>query len=193
MIGDNINKIKKEEAGFTLMEVLISISLFVVIILSVTSIFKLSIDGQRSAIATQNVQESLKYFLEVTAKEMRMAQKNNGVCTDIPDDIIFKIIPSEPSDILYFKNYYGECVRYFLADDGDNQRFKISRESNGETQSDFISPAKIVINNLNFVLNDAVSTTQPMVTINLNANAIGSGQFKSDMTLQTSVTSRYYK
>lgn len=196
MIGDNIYKFKmnqKDEAGFTLMEVLVSVSLFVVIILSVTGIFKLSIDGQRSAIATQNVQESLKYFLEVTAKEMRMAQKNGGICTGIPDNEIFTIISASPSDVLYFKNYYGECVRYFLEDDGDNRRFKISRQTGTETQSDFISPSKIRINDLNFVLNEIASTTQPMVTINLNAFAIGSGQFKSNMTLQTSVTSRYYK
>lgn len=179
--------------GFTLIEVMVSVSLFAVIILSVTGIFKMAIDGQRSAIATQNVQESLKYFLEVTAKEIRMAQKNEGVCAGIPDDEIFTIIPQSPSDVLYFKNYYGQCVRYFLAADGDNLRFKISRGAGSNALSDYISPAKIRINELHFVLNTSASTTQPMVTINLNANALDSAQYKSEMTLQTSVSSRYYK
>lgn len=178
------------------MEVLVSVALFAVIILSVTSIFKLSIDGQRSAIATQNVQESLKYFLEVTAKEIRMAQKNEGACSGIPNDQIFTVYPksgTELGDILVFRNYYGECVRYSLVQDGESQRFWISRQSGISTRSDFISPAKIKINDLHFVVNSSASTTQPMVTINLNAKALGNSQFKSDMTLQTSISSRYYK
>jgi len=63
----------KSDRGFTLIEVIVSVALFSVIILGATQIFSLVIDSQRSAIATQNVKESLKYFLEVTAKEMRMA------------------------------------------------------------------------------------------------------------------------
>jgi len=184
--------------GFTLIEVIVSVSLFVVIILSVTSIFKLAIDGQRSAIATQNVQESLKFFLEVTAKEIRMAQKNGGVCQNIPDGTIFQVTPQVNGDMLYFKNYYGECVKYYLATDGpdgSNLRFVISRAAGAAATPslDFISPAKIRINDLHFVVSNSASTSQPMVTINLNANALDSSQFESDMTLQTSITSRYYK
>lgn len=189
----NKKKLLCLQPGFTLMEVLVSVALFSVIILSVTSIFKMAIDGQRNAIATQNVQESLKYFLEVTAKEIRMAQKNEGACGGIPDDEIFAVSTGPLSDILYFKNYYGECVRYYLAADGDNLRFRISRGNGPTPPSDFISPSKIRINELHFVVNSTASSSQPMVTINLNANSLESAQFKSDMTLQTSISSRYYK
>ena len=183
----------KKTEGFTLIEVLVSVTIFAVIILAITNIFKLSIDGERSAIATQNVQESLKYFLEVTGREMRMAQRNNGVCTGIPDNVIFQRTAGSPGDTLYFKNYYGECVTYSLAADGTNLRFKISRKNAGGTLADFISPAKIKINNLHFMVNSVASTTQPMVTINLDAIALGESQFKSAMSIQTSITSRYYK
>jgi prepilin-type N-terminal cleavage/methylation domain-containing protein len=180
--------------GFTLIEVMVSVTIFSVIILSVTGIFKLAIDGQRSAIATQNVQESLKYFLEVTAKEIRMAQKTeSNVCPEVPNGTIFKVNIQTTGDILYFKNYYGECVSYTLEKDGGNWRFFISRRNGLRTKSGFISPAKIRINDLHFILSGSASTTQPMVTINLNASASGESQFQSDMTLQTSVTSRYYK
>lgn len=196
MIGNK--KIKNQQSasrnGFTLIEILVSVSIFAVIILSVTSIFKLAIDGQRSAIATQNVQESLKYFLEVTAKEMRMAQKDNGVCSDIPDDEIFVVIAqTATNDVLHFKNYDGECVYYFLATDGKTQRFKIKREKGLVTKEDFISPSKIRINDLHFVLSGLAADEQHKVTLNLNANSLDSGKFDSNMTLQTSITSRYYK
>jgi len=184
----------KHKKGFTLIEVLVSVSLFSVIIVSVAGIFKLAIDGQRSAIATQNVQESLKYFLEVTAKEIRMAQTNKGVCPIIPNDSVFYISTGSLGDILRFKNYYGKCVSYFLINDGVSNRFEIVRGDGGSSDiSGFISPAKININDLHFSLNSLASSSQPMITINLNASAVGGNSLESAMTLQTSITSRYYK
>lgn len=190
MIG-NKNTLLKE--AFSLIEVIISVTLFAIIILSTTQIFKLVIDGQRGAIAAQNVEESLKYFSEVTGKEMRMAQKNSdNACLGlgVPVNKIFKVTPvSTNSDRLSFKNRYGECITYSLGLDSDGQqRFKIQRGTN----FGWITPAKIKIDNLRFVVNDT-STTQPTVTINLRAHATDQEKFLSDMTIQTSIASRYYK
>ncbi|MFA5886348.1 MAG: type II secretion system protein [Patescibacteria group bacterium] len=178
----------KKRGGFSLIEIVVSVTLFSVIILSVTSIFKLVIDSQRSALAAQNVQENIKYFLEVIGKEMRMAQKNKGNCAIIPDEDIFAITSVNSDDSLFFRNYDGECVSYSLADDGGNTRFLVSRG----VKSGFISPAKIAIDGLHFSISGG-TTTQAIVTINLRAHAVGSVQFKSDMIIQTSISSRYYK
>lgn len=178
-------------AAFSLIEVLVATALFSIIILSSTQIFKMSIDSQRNSLATQNVQDSLKYFLEVTGKEMRTAQKNEGVCPDIPDDSVFVVTANASGQVLSFKNYYQECVSYFLAPDAvanSTSRFKISRDS----ASDFISPSEISLDSLNFIVRDGTST-QPIVTINIRAHALNEAQFKSDMTIQTSISSRYYK
>lgn len=182
------SKIIEPKTGFTLVEVLISVSLFSLIILSATNIFKLVIDSQRGALAAQNVQESLKYFLEVTGKEIRMAQKDEGTCANIPDDQIFVISTNSFGDVLSFKNYYDQCVVYALAADGDNRRFQVTRN----TEIDFISPEKIRIDALQFVLNQSADT-QPVITVNLLAYALNERQFKSEMTLQTSIASRYYR
>lgn len=72
MIGDSLRRnklITKNKKGFTLIEVMVSVTLFVVIMMAVTNIFKMVIDAQRNAIAAQNVQESLKYFLKSLAKK----------------------------------------------------------------------------------------------------------------------------
>ncbi|MEI6102207.1 MAG: GNAT family N-acetyltransferase [Eubacteriales bacterium] len=158
------------------------------VVLSATQIFKLVIDSQRNALATQNVQESLKYFLEVTAKEMRMAQKSNGVCPGISSGQIFVVTSNAYGNSLSFKNYYGECVTYAVTLDGTTPRFRITRNA----ASDFISPAKISIDALNFVLADDAQT-QPTITINIKAHALNSAQFKSEMVIQSSIASRYYK
>ena len=175
-------------SGFSLIEVIVSVGLFSVIILSATQIFKMVVDNQRNALAAQNVQESLKYFFEVTGKEMRMAQKNNGVCPGIPDDKIFIITTGVAGQKLVFKNYYNQCVTYILAPDGDSQRFQVTRN----TATGFISPQKIRIDNLYFILNES-DYTQSLLTMNLKAHALNAPQYKSDMTIQTSIASRYYK
>ncbi|MFA6995618.1 MAG: prepilin-type N-terminal cleavage/methylation domain-containing protein [Patescibacteria group bacterium] len=192
----------KAASGFTIIEVIVSVALFSVIILIATQIFLMVVDSQRSALATQNVQESLKYFLEVTAKEMRMAQKNNdpeNICLNVSETVsenVFKVsLDSAGNNILNFKNYYGDCVTYSVAPDlttPTTQRFKIKRQTGSVTADDFISPAKINIDHLYFILN-AGPSAQPMVTINLQAHAVGQDKYKSTMTIQTSITSRYYK
>jgi prepilin-type N-terminal cleavage/methylation domain-containing protein len=187
MIGIKL-KIATGKSGFTLAEILVSVALFSVIILSSTQIFKLVIDGQRSALASQNVQEGLKYFLEVIGKEIRMAQKDDGVCGGVPDDKIFYVSENSLGDVLAFKNYYGQCVTYVLVADNSNPRFWIGRDS----EAGFISPGKISLDDLQFVLTESTST-QPVVTVNLRAHALSESQFSSAMTIQTSLTSRYYK
>jgi prepilin-type N-terminal cleavage/methylation domain-containing protein len=193
MIGINKNS-RNFLNGFTLIEVIISVVLFSIIILSATEIFKMVVDSQRSALATQNVQESLKYFFEVTDKEIRMAQKNKNFCNLGPgtdNNTIFVVTATSTGDVLSFRNYYNQCVSYYLGPDisaTTTQRFKISRN----TVADYISPSLINISNLHFSLS-ASTTTQPMVTINLKANALNEAQFKSEMTIQTSLTSRYYR
>jgi prepilin-type N-terminal cleavage/methylation domain-containing protein len=186
-------EIIKSLPGFTLIEVLVSVVLFSAIILSVTSLFKLSIDAQREAIAVQNVQESLKYFLEVTAKEIRMAKRNDGACPYVPDDKIFHV--SSNGKTLYFKNYYGECVDYELDQDSDGVfRFLVRRGVYGEWQKEgFISPGKINIDQLAFAVRDNEPDRQPLVTINIKATALGDKASSSEMVLQTSISSRFYK
>lgn len=188
MIGSK----KKNKEAFSLIEVIVSVAIFSVIILTVTDIFRLVMDGQRSAIATQNVQESLKYFLEVTGKEIRMAKRNDGTCSGVTSGSVYGLVESA-NDVLSFKNYYGECVSYRLVTTssplyGQVQRFQIVRGGN----SDFISPAQINMDKLDFVLSTGLNK-QPLITLNLRAHALGMKKASSSMIIQTSLSSRYYK
>lgn len=181
-------KLNKKRSAFSLLEVLISVSLFSVIILSMTSIFKVVIDSQRTSIATQNVQESLKYFLEVVNKEIRMAVRSEGSCF-VPSGDIFYLQETVAGDYLYFQNYYGECVIYSVENiDDDLSRFKISRDG----VSGYISPDKISVDRLDFVLGTGINK-QDLITINIQARSLGTREAESELSLQTSLSSRYYK
>ncbi len=194
MFLKNINKLKNKnfsKLGFSLMEVIVSVSIFSIMILSATQIFSLVIDGQRGAIASQNVQESMKYFLEVIAKEMRMALPAEfaGDCNVASAGQIFYLFEGVGSDTLYFKNYQGECVVYTsVLDSNLVRRFRINRAGN----VGFISPSQVSIESLNFILSSAAGT-QPLVSVNISAKSLNSKQMTTAMSLQTSVSSRYYK
>lgn len=184
-------KILGNKSAFSLIEVIVSVAIFSVIILTVTDIFRLVMEGQRTAIATQNVQESLKYFLEVTGKEIRMAKRSNGTC-GVNAGSVYGLVEST-NDILSFKNYYGECVVYRLVMTssplyGPVQRFQISRGGN----VDFISPTQINMDRLDFSLSTGLNR-QPLITLNLKAHALGTKTAASEMIIQTSLSSRYYK
>jgi len=184
--------VNNKKLGFSLIEVLVATALFAIIMTAALNIFKLVIDSQRGAIATQNVEESLKYFLEVTAKEIRMAKRNMLVCQPpIMSGKIYSTGLVNGNDGLFFLNYRGECVKYFLETSNGVQRFKITRGNN----SSYISPAKINIDELHFIVRPegGADNTQPTVTMELVAHAIGKDSAKSQMRIQTTLTSRYYK
>jgi len=184
-----MKKYNHNKAGFSLMEMLLAISIFVIIMLSATRIFQLVVQGQRQAIAAYHVQENLKYFFEVMSKEVRMATMDTaGDC--YPIDAVDQLYTAETNN-LYFKNYDGQCVHYFIANDNGVDRFKIERGLN----SGYITTSNININSLKFDVKSKTGTQaeQASVTVNLEAEAIAPELDKSQMTLQTTITSRYYE
>lgn len=200
---------KNKTAGFSLVEIIVSVSLFAVIILSATEIFRLVIVGQRKAIASQNVQESLKYFLEASSKEVRMAKKNEGYCSAYPGfaalgfDQIYSIAtaPNGFGNALYFRNVYDECVIYYLGNGANAHRFMV-RRNNLEAP---ISPSKIKISRLEFKettidkIGSSFPVTRPLIVMRIDAQAfsgnVGDASYKelANIEMQTSLTSRAYR
>lgn len=174
--------------GISLIEVIISTTLFVLIMMSMTEIFKMILDSQRQAIATQNVQENMKYFFEVISKEIRMAKRAGGGCAHLPANRRFATSTNAYGDVLYLKNYHDECVEYSLSEDNGVVRFKVERGSN----VGFLSPAKIEINDLRFIVHEDPNN-QAYISINLSAQSVGREADFSKMRVQTTITSRYYR
>lgn len=181
--------IKFKQTGISLIEVIVSTTIFVVILLSMTGIFKMVIDAQRQAIASQNVEESLRYFFEVISKEIRMSVRTDGAC-NIPAGSIYATGANGLGDVLYLKNYRNQCIKYSLVNNNGVNRFQIENSTLGK--SDYLSPRKINISALRFVVHE-LPNEQAYVTINLTAHYVGGEKARSEMTVQTSISSRYYR
>ncbi|MFA4941330.1 MAG: prepilin-type N-terminal cleavage/methylation domain-containing protein [Patescibacteria group bacterium] len=190
-----LKNIVKNKNGVTLIEMVVAVTLFSVVILSSTEIFKMVIEGQRNAIASQNVQESMRYAFETMAKEIRMATLSNHDCEylfSVPvtaQNKIYNITSNGEGEVLYFKNKNDVCTAYYL----ENGAIMVAR--GGDTA--LTTPAKIRISNLNFeVIDDQIGTpanVQPMVTMRMDIEATGKEMHKETMKMQTTLSSRYYE
>ena len=182
-----IKKFLKSQSGVSLIEMLIAVTIFSVTVLSATGIFKIVLDGQRNAVAGQNVQENMRYVFETIGKEIRMARRSDKECEASG---IYKVFNTTTSDsVLHFKNKSGKCVVYYL----DNNRLLVDRG----TQSAFVTPDEIKINNLKFMvvddLIDSFHSIQPMVTIVMDVEAVSKEMHKQNMKIQLTISSRYYE
>lgn len=63
--------------GFTLIELMVAMAIFVIVISVVLSLFTMGIRSQRKIIALQNVQDNARYLLGFIAKEVRMSEINS--------------------------------------------------------------------------------------------------------------------
>jgi prepilin-type N-terminal cleavage/methylation domain-containing protein len=196
----NLAKKIKNQKGTSLIELLVAVTLFSVIILSATSIFKSVIDGQRNSISAQNVQENIRYAMERMSKEIRMAKISNHNCEQLffpqptAANKVFNISGGN-NDILYFKNKDDICVAYYL--ESNRLKIKILKISNGESFVDFITPSNTLVSNLKFYTVDdkigAFHSVQPYVTMVMDIKAVGLAIHAQEMKVQMTVSSRYYE
>lgn len=168
---------KQNKKGFTLIELIVGMGIFSMVMLSVTGIFQQVVNVQRKAIGAHNVQESLRYVLEMMSKEIRTAERNFDTCVDIPSGQIYNV----DNGTLYLKNQYNECVAYFL----ENNRLKIARD--GVTL--FVTPDEVFIDYLNFYHK---TVGQEAVTITIGIRTLDISSSGSSLTAQTTISSRYY-
>jgi type II secretory pathway pseudopilin PulG len=197
MIGNNK---KINNSGFSLIEIVVSVSIFVFVVLMVTSIFQNSIVVQKNAISSQTVQEGLRYALEVISKETRSAVANldpaDPVLSSCPLGAInptYKVFNYD-DDTFYFRNRHGDCVYYYL--DTVDHRLMIERNDGVNSVVLPITPAHIRVDSFAVTLDDdaigAFPEIQPNVSFVMEVESTLSG-FKESMRLQTSITSRHYE
>jgi len=182
------------ESGVSLIELVVAVTIFSVLILSATGIFKMVVDGQRNAVSAQNVQENMRYALEKISKEIRMAGISDNQCLPAAVNKVFNtVIDNNGNDQLYFKNQYGYCVVYYL----DGARLRSTAGTVNGVISDFITPSKLEVRNLKFFVADdkigAFHSQQPYVTIVMAVKAIGLAINEQKMKIQITVSSRYYE
>jgi type II secretory pathway pseudopilin PulG len=189
-----IKKLNKDQAGTNLIEILIAMLLFSIVIMAATGIMQSVVEGQKSALASQNTQESMRFTFEMMAKEIRNARSEHLGSGCVGHPSFYKVYntqnPAPEGTRLYFRNKNDECVIYYLSGD---QLF-IDRDGTFLP----VTPNNVKITKLYFYvhddLKDAFHSIQPRVTISMEAemNTVHE-KHKQEIVLQTTVSSRYYE
>lgn len=185
-------RIANNQAGMSLIELVIALSIFGIIMIIATDSFLNVIRASRESVNVQNLQDHTRFLYEMMLKEIKFARINNdSTCASF--DMANKVYKVD-SNSLYFRNNKGQCVTYRLDDSNPSTpRLKIRRDG-----SDFVDvfPTGInvsaidfdVVNLVNYSI-DKVQHFPPSVSLSM--------ELSSDMwqepvlQVQSTVTSRY--
>src|SRR3989338_1018473 len=170
-------KLKTGNSGFTLVELLLAITLGAIVIMLISGIFAQTLRLQRRAFFIQRVQENLSLMLEAMAKEIRVSTIStpNTNC------------PSAPVQLLTINHPVNGNIEYSLSL-SDNSVHRKLLDSGIDT---VLNSTNVKVNRMNFCVsgNSLDDNLQPRVTISLTVqNANGTEIFPIDV--QTTVSQR---
>lgn len=175
-----IPKIKtRSKRGFTIVEMLVSVTIFVIAIAISSNFFLSAIKAQRRALADQQIISQASYALEYMSRSLRMARKDmDGSCTG-QQKLNYK--EEETPYGIKFEDYKGDCRRFFLE---DNQ---IKQDLGGEVLPLTYNNLEVVDFNIEILGETQDDNLQPRVTLFLNIKSIGGGNTKK---FQTTISQR---
>jgi len=178
MIGNNMR-------GFTLIELLVAMSIFTVAIVSASSLFIISLKGQRNIIAQQNLTENTRFVIERMSRHIRMAQRlDSSVPPACPADVFF----SAPGATLTFIDSNSECAQYRLSPGLPPKKIQL-RQGVGAWLD--LTSNDISVNSLYFEVDGELpgDQIQPRVTIYIEADVPSDlPEGTPDIHLQTTVS-----
>lgn len=183
------NNLLKNKSGFTLLEMMIAISLFTVVMLISSNMFLRSIDSQARSVNSKGIQESLGFALAVMSKEMSGALANPTSCDSNCVDTREFFCVTESGGSLFFRNANGECVSYNRIQSGTTLAHMIgaARGSIGYTA---LTPNNISITRMDFSSVYTHDATYPIaqVTVSIQGQSLINTNHPDTVTMQTTVS-----
>ncbi len=195
------------QRGFTLMEMLVALTIFSTLVVAATNIFMLASRSQRKIFDLETMQASARYTMEAMVREIRTgsidlayyASRGTPLITPDPE---LALVDSEGDDIRFFESDENNAS---YCPDGDSTPCLLVTV--GANPPAPISPKGIKVRSVSFYISPEVdpfafdpssgsflSDSQPSVTILLSFE---SSSRKIDertyTTLQTTATSRRYE
>lgn len=165
MIGSKyFSKFFVSKKGLSLIEVLTSVTIFSIVVLTVTGIFISVLRIQRKVLATQEILDQTSYALEYMSRALRMAKKDiSGTCFGAGDN--YKLFTTATSTGIKFIDSNNNCTEYYL----ENNMLK---KAIGSSLSDLTS-AKLKVNYFKIVLDGESQNdnNQPRLTLSFEVES----------------------
>jgi len=165
--------------GFTLIEILVAMTIFSLAVGTMSSLFVMSLQGQRRIFAQQNLLDNTRFALEQMSRQIRMAQRDeDGSCTGSPRSTY-----SLGGVSLTFIDSQSNCRTYDVS--GGIIRMRVGAGVFNNLTSDDIN-----VERLDFDVRgrEATDGEQPRVTIVVDAK--DPNQQSSGIVIQTTISAR---
>lgn len=168
--------------GFTLIEIMLSVTLFSILIVAVLNIFHYSAKAHEKILNSQEILNQTSYIMEYMSRSIRMAQKDiDGACLGTTG----KTYINPDANSIKFINYDGVCQKFYLDHD-------ILKQSIDGVEVPLIS-SEFKVNLIKFeILGDEIGDNiQPRITIFLDIESDTTDIDKqTQVKIQTSVSQR---
>ncbi len=180
----------KNKAGFTLVEMIVGITIFSIILSAVAGLFATSLKAQRSNLAVEESLSQTSYVLEYMSRALRMAKKDLSASCLSLRGYNYENTNNDTSKIKFIKFDYSQnydaCYEFSLQG-GILQESRTSLQTGVKTTQNLTS-ANLAINQLVFKLTgeNQNNDIQPRVVIVLNL----AGRENSQLQIQTTVSQR---
>jgi prepilin-type N-terminal cleavage/methylation domain-containing protein len=192
--------IRKEQKGFTLLEMLVVSAIFVMALTSMVSIFVQTNRAQKSLANSEKLQADTRYVVELVTREVR----NNRIDYDFYDGSSGKDLDDQPVNYLALRDGDDEQIIFHY----DNNNMKICRDIsvaiNCANDNYFdITPDDISVISMKFLISPNINPfsvyaagrpdLQPLITLALTTQSLtGSADGPDWIRYQTAISSRYY-
>lgn len=186
----DMKTIKRTGSGFTLIEMLVSLSVFSLVMLVATGAVFTIVESNKKTHSLKSVMTNLNFALESMARDMRVGLKYNcgtgGDCQSGGTVFRYKANREVDGDGFYNADDATDQIEYSL--EGGRIQKRILGGSNAQY---YITAQEINITSLKFYVtgtgvNDG---KQPKVVMTVQGSA-GVGKTKSEFNIQTTITQR---
>lgn len=187
------NKIKKiNKKGYTLIEILVGISVFMVILAVSSEFFVSSLEMQQKALVSQRMLDNVSYSFEYMSRALRMAQKCNSSCC-VSASVNYEVTYTGNGGIK-FVNYQGKCQELYLSLPVNNVKSLMLKIDNGSAiplTPNYLDVVSFKVSDPNGSWGDG-DQEQPRVTIFLEARGVKSKkpELQPIIKIQTTISQR---
>ncbi len=179
MIGVN-------KKGFTLVEILVAVSIFTLVVGMATGVFVSALRAQRQSLASQQLLDQTSYAMEYMSRALRMATKDlTGACITVKSN--YENPGGDTSKIRFINHLQDDdCQEFFLEDNCLKYKIKIgaAEETSALTSND------LKVKNFDVNLTGETQTEspnlQPKATIFLEIE----GKEQSKIKIRTTISQR---
>ena len=172
--------------GFTLIELMVSLSLFAIVIVIILGSIITVMDSNKKARSLMTVMNNLNFSVDSMVRSFKTGQNpsetNSGTCFETTE-INYRDTTSSIED-----EKQSREVEYCFETDNETDYGKITKFTQNVGKSDLTSP-DIDIDSATFDIINA-DTAQPLLIINLQGTVMITASVSSAFSVQTSVSQR---